>query len=64
MSPSPPDAFGQVSRYIDNVILPHKMNQSDAAVESQINNAIDVLYEELYPPIAATALNFDVPSNK
>lgn len=38
------------------------MDQSNTAVESRINDAIDALSEDLYQTITAAARNFDLPT--
>ena len=38
------------------------MDQSNAAIENRINDAIDTLSEDLYPTIAAAARNLNVPT--
>ncbi len=42
--------------------LSHTINQSNAGIESRINDVIDALFEDLYPTIAAAARNFIVPT--
>lgn len=38
------------------------MDQSNAAIESRINDAIDALSKDLYLTIAAAVRNFDIPT--
>lgn len=64
----PPDTDSHMSCFskfipsISKVISPHIMNQSNAADEGQIDDAIDKLSEGLYTSIAAAARNFDIPT--
>lgn len=61
-----PDAAGEMSHFskftpsIYNIITPHTMNQSNAAIESRINDAFDAFSEGLYMSIIATVQNFDI----
>lgn len=45
---------------MNRIITLYTMNWSNAAIESQINNAIDVLSKNLYLTIAVAARNFDI----
>ena len=62
----PPDALSQMSQISDftppisSVIPPRTMDQSSAAIENRINDALHALSEDLYPYIAAAARDFDV----
>lgn len=54
--------FRKFTPSINNIIPPHTIDQSNAAIESRINDAIDALFEDLYPSIAAAAQDFNVPT--
>ncbi len=62
------DAAGHILRFskftfsINYFITPHTINPSNTDIESQINDAIDALFEDLYPTIVESARNFDVPN--
>lgn len=43
---------------INNVIAPHTMNQSSTTFDSQINDAINILSDDLYPFIGEMGRNF------
>lgn len=63
-SPNTLSQMSQISNFISpisKIISPYIINQSDAIVENQINNALHALSKDLYLSIHTAVLDFDIP---
>lgn len=54
--------FSKFISFINYIIILYIINQSNAAIESQINNIINASFKDLYLIIAVMALNSDIPT--